>query len=96
MNTKSKVKKENSHVIVSIGEVDSDKDIILKNLQDCKDGNCSCPTNEYEKLENINIEVKDELNEIQVDLKPKKGVDISINEIKKCLDHTESILAKKD
>ena len=91
----SQIKKEKTHVKITINEVNDDRDIILKNLQDCQEGNCTCPTNEYEKLAKIDITVKDESNEIFVDLIPKTGKEISINEIEKCLDHTASKLPKK-
>lgn len=93
---KSKIHKEDDHVIINITQIDDDQDAILQNLHACKEGKCSCPTNEYEKLENLEITIDTDLQEIKVDLKPKKNQAFALNEIEKCLDHTASTLATKD
>ena len=91
---KSDIKKQNERVIVNISQVGNDKNKILKNLNDCKEGKCSCPTNEYEKISNLDIKIDEDFDEIIVDLEPKKDKKIDIQEIQKCLDHTESDLKK--
>ena len=93
---KSKINEKNNHVTINISQVDNDQDAILQNLNACKEGNCSCPTDEYEKLKNLDIRIDTEFNEIIVELEPKKDEKFAINEIQKCLDHTASKIANKD
>ena len=68
---KSNIKKEKEHIIVNISQVGNDKNEILKNLNDCKEGKCSCPTDEYKKLEHLDIQINEDFDEIMVDLEPK-------------------------
>lgn len=85
---KTSIKEKNDHIIVNIDKVEDKKDEILKNLNDCKEGKCSCPTNEYDKLNNLDIIINNEMNEIILDLEPKKGQRLAVSEIEKCLDYT--------
>lgn len=91
---KSNIKKEKEHIIVNISQVGNDKNEILKNLNDCKEGKCSCPTDEYKKLEHLDIQINEDFDEIMVDLEPKENKKIEITEIQKCLDHTAKNLSK--
>lgn len=84
----SSLKEKNNHIIVNINKIEDKKELILQNLNDCKEGRCSCPTNEYDKLNKLDIQVNNDLNEIILDLEPKKGEKIAVSEIKKCLDYT--------
>ena len=93
---KSELKKKDEHVIINISEIGDDKDLILKSLYDWKDGKCSCPTNEYEKLETLDINSDDNLQEIIVDLGPKKDERIAISDIENCLNYTASQISKKN
>ena len=92
----SSLKEKNNHIIVNINNIENKKDLILQNLNDCKEGRCSCPTNEYDKLNKLDIHVNTELNEIIVDLEPKLGQKIELSEIKKCLDYTAINVNKSD
>ena len=89
---KHDISKKTDSINITITNVGNDKDFILGNLNACKEGNCSCPTNEYEKLENIEISVNELNDNITVNLEPKKDKKIVVSEIKKCLDHIESKL----
>lgn len=92
----SSIKEKDNHIIVNINKIEDKKDLILQNLNDCKEGKCSCPTNEYDKLINLDIQINDELSEIIVDLEPKEGQKIEVSEIKKCLDYTTDQINKSD
>lgn len=84
----SSIKEKNDHVIVNINKIEDKKELILQNLNDCKEGKCSCPTNEYDKLNKLDIQVNNEVSEIIIDLEPKEGQKIAVSEIQKCLDYT--------
>ena len=88
------MKEKNNHIIVNIYNVADKKELILQNLNDCKEGRCSCPTNEYAKLNKLDIQINEELNEIVLDLEPKMDQKIALSEIKKCLDYTANNINK--
>lgn len=81
------INKKNDHILIKLSNIEN-KDLLLKNLNECKEGKCSCPTSEYEKLDNLSIFVDNMSNEINLDLKPKKGKEFSVKEIQKCLDYS--------
>jgi len=83
--------KENS-LAISIDGVKGKKEKLLQAFQECQEGRCSCPTEEYKKLESLEIDHGDETIELR--LNPKQGETISKAEISKCLDHTAERVEK--
>lgn len=59
---------------------------LLEAFEACKSGTCGCPTDEYQKLEGMDI--KQGEGSISLSLKPKEGEELDQAEIKKCLDYT--------
>lgn len=59
---------------------------LLEELQKCASGQCSCPSPQYAKLEDIQI--SQDAAGVSVNLKPKAGEVIDEADIAKCLDHT--------
>ena len=66
---KKSIKKKDKNLEIKISEIESNQDSLLSNFQLCQQGKCDCPTDEYSKLENFNIESSD--NQIILNLKPK-------------------------
>lgn len=60
--------------------------LLLKELQACATGQCSCPTPQYDKVQSI--EVSTSAAGVTVDLKVKPGEVIDTADIERCLDHT--------
>lgn len=69
---------------------ESEQESLLRELQKCASGNCSCPSPQYEKLESIDIKTGPE--GIAVDLKVKAGEVVDVADIEKCLEHTSRII----
>lgn len=69
---------------ISIQTEGSNQSQILSAFEDCQKGRCSCPTEEYKKLESMAVDVKE--NRIVLELKPRVNTFFDMNEIKKCLD----------
>lgn len=68
-------------------EVSNDnKTKLLEEFSNCQQGKCSCPTEEYKKLESLTVENFE--NKISLTLKPKADQNFDINEINKCLSYT--------
>ena len=65
---------------------------VLESLQECATGKCSCPTNQYEKLEAI--EISPGAESVSIELKAKPGETIRQSDIKRCLEYTANQVAK--
>ena len=83
---RSELKKTKNGLIINVSIMDSDKGKLIEEFSKCKQGNCGCPTKEYEKLESLNIEEKP--NSISMNLKSKEKQKFDLNEINKCLNYT--------
>ncbi|HKJ26316.1 MAG TPA: hypothetical protein VJ965_01645 [Anaerolineales bacterium] len=59
---------------------------LLDEFQKCQQGQCSCPTDEYKKLEKMDLDMKD--GEIQIQLTAKQDQKFNREEITRCLEHT--------
>jgi len=73
-------------VDISVEDVKNKKEKLLGAFQECQEGRCSCPTEEYKKMESL--EVEHDNQSIQLRLKSKHGVKIDKSEIEKCLEYT--------
>lgn len=80
------VKEHKEGIDISVEGVKSKKEELLEAFQECQEGRCSCPTDEYKKLESLDIDHDDQ--NISLHLKPKQGQKINVAEIDKCLEHT--------
>ena len=87
---KHEIKKDSNNVKIEFTDFGDKGNDLLKAFQDCQSGNCSCPTNEYDKLETLEVEKNNGV--ISLSLKPKEGQDFEKSEIEKCLTHTETKL----
>ena len=89
---KYKIDKNEEGIEISVDDVKSKKDTLLKAFQECQQGRCSCPTEEYKKLESMQIEQRED--GIQLRLKSRQGVELDKSEINKCLEYTKARVNK--
>lgn len=73
-------------VDISVEGVENKKEKLLEAFQECQEGRCSCPTEEYKKMESLDMEHDDQ--NIQLHLTSKEGQKINKAEIEKCLEYT--------
>lgn len=85
---KYKIDENESVIDISINDVKDKKEKLLEAFQECQEGRCSCPTEEYKKLDSLEIDHNDE--NISLRLKSKDGSKIDIEEISKCMEHTKN------
>ena len=71
-----------SSLVVNIEDL-ADKNVILETIQGCADGNCACSTDEYQKVESMQI--LPGINSIQLNIEVKAGETIDPNCISECL-----------
>lgn len=83
---KYRIENKNKELTINIENITENKEKILQNFNQCKAGKCSCPTNQYSKIENLDISIGEE--KIIMKLKPKNGENFNKKEIEKCLEFT--------
>lgn len=91
---KSKIIKKKNGIDINITELNDEKEKLLEAFQECSEGRCTCPTQEYEKVETLNILGTDQA--IRLSIKSKENTVINTKEIEKCLEYTKEKVAKKE
>lgn len=87
------IKSNKKGIEIKISGVNEKQDELLKSFELCQQGKCDCTTNEYKKLDVLQIE--SDKNEISLNLKAKSGEAFYKNEIEKCIDFTVKKVIKK-
>ena len=75
-----------SAVAIEMTDLGGRHDRLLGAVESCQSGQCSCPTDEYRKLESMSIAVGED--DIALRLEPKEGESFDLSEIAACLDYT--------
>lgn len=94
---KSKITKNKNGIeidITGVNGLNGEKEKLLEAFQECSEGRCTCPTQEYEKVETLDI--ADTNQGIQLSIKSKENSVINTEEIEKCLEYTKDKVAKKE
>jgi hypothetical protein len=71
---------------IEVSDAGGKQAAILDALQECKEGRCSCPTPEYDKLAAMDVTVTPDA--IQVELTTKPGAELQTQAVRRCLDFT--------
>ena len=77
---------------ISVDNIKDKKKELLQAFQECQEGHCSCPTEEFKKLESLHVEQADDA--IKIHIKSRKEVKIDKAEINRCLDYTAERIEK--
>lgn len=59
---------------------------LLASMQQCQEGDCSCPTDQYDRLDSIDTQPGDDA--ISITLRPTPGEQLDVSQLAACLDHT--------
>ena len=84
--TEYRIHEGSTGVSIELSRVGGNQAQILDALQDCQQGRCTCPTQEYEKLESMQVTAGTDRMEIV--LKPHADARFDVAEIAACLDYT--------
>jgi hypothetical protein len=90
---KQRIKTNKDGLEIKITEVNSNHDELLKNFQACQKGSCDCPSDEYVKLEKLDIQSSE--NEMVLNLKAKKNKTFDKFEVEKCVDYVVKKISEK-
>ena len=91
---KSKISKNKNGIDIKITELNGEQEKLVAAFQECSEGRCTCPTQEYQKVETLHIVGTDE--SIQLSIKSKPNTVINTQEIEKCLEYTKDKVSKKE
>lgn len=75
-----------SAVAIEVTDVAGKQDMLLGAFAACQAGQCTCPTDEYKKLDSMEIEASEDA--IRLRLEPIEGEKFDLSEIAACLDYT--------
>lgn len=85
--TRYAIDQDTDGLTIRVTDTGVDKDRLLAEIQDCREGRCDCPTDEYDKVESLSVE-NDGADDITMRLVPKPGQWFDESEIDACLQHT--------
>lgn len=72
--------------MIELADVGEQEGHLLAAFAQCQQGQCSCPTDEYQKVESM--DVTSEEGDIHIQLRPKEGTSFYISQLTACLDYT--------
>jgi hypothetical protein len=84
---KYKVESTENEVNIEVTETKGKQERLLEAFQECQEGRCTCPTQEYSKLDSLEIENDEDTIRLKLKSKPNEKFDES--EISKCLEYTK-------
>ena len=84
---KYKVQSDETGITIDINQTKGKQKKLLEAFQECQEGRCSCPTQEYSKLDSLAIESNEDT--IRMKLKSKPDEQLDELEIGKCLEYTK-------
>ena len=81
----SRIKEVPEGLLVEISGPADRREVLLETFAACREGRCSCPTDEYGKLESLEVEEGD--GGLRVRLRAKAGETFQVSEIERCLEY---------
>ena len=89
---KHRIEQQGDDLEITLEGAEERQEGLLEAFQECQEGRCSCPTNEYEKLEKL--EVSAEGGTVSLRLTAREGESFDPEEIEACLEYTEARVAE--
>jgi hypothetical protein len=86
----AEIKKTDVGIEIDVTALEGKQEQLLEAFQECSEGRCTCPTQEYQKVTALNITQGDDLIHLSIVARDDETIDTG--EIEKCLDHTRKRL----
>ena len=84
----AKIKSTAEGIEISVTDLEGKKEQLLQAFQECSEGRCTCPTQEYKKVATLEVVSGEDDIQLSITAKPDEKIDTS--EIEKCLAYTKS------
>ena len=88
----AKIKTTENGIQIDVTDLEGKREQLLEAFQECSEGRCTCPTQEYQKVEALDI--VDLEGAIQLSIKAKVDQQIDTAEIEKCLTYTQKRISE--
>lgn len=85
---KYQITKKSDGLDIEVVGIEGEESRLLEAFKECQEGRCSCPTQEYQKLDSLQIAQAN--GKISLGLKSRDGTQLDQGEIEKCLEHTKA------
>ncbi|MDD2699763.1 MAG: hypothetical protein PHH36_00865 [Sideroxydans sp.] len=83
---KYEIRKNEDGIDIAVADVANQQQGLLAAFRECQEGRCSCPTEEYKKLDTLEISQSEA--GLALHLKARDGEVFDSAEIEKCLNYT--------
>ena len=81
-----RIQQEGTAVTIELADVQGKQDELLQAFGECQTGQCSCPTDQYTKVADMQLDSSEQ--QITIQLRPRAGERFDTDEIAACLDYT--------
>lgn len=88
-----KIDNQGQRVDIKVTDLADKQAELLAAFQQCQAGTCSCPTDEYTKVDSIDIQTN--LDDIHLILNLQSGKEVASAKINDCLHYTEQQIQSK-
>lgn len=88
----AKIQETEKGIEIDVTNLEGKKEQLLEAFQECSEGRCTCPTEEYKKVAAMTVTGGDD--QIQISIQAKDEDTIDTAEIEKCLDYTKKRVAE--
>jgi hypothetical protein len=84
--TRFRMNQGSDALAIELTDVGGRQDELLEAFGECQSGHCTCPTDEYGKVAEMDVVATDDT--VSLRLEPKPGEQFDTDDISACLDHT--------
>lgn len=88
------IEPDDNGLTIQLRDITASREGLLGAFQECREGRCDCPTDEYDKL--ASMWVRDRPDAITVRLDAKGGETLDESDIEACLRHTVGKAERSD
>ncbi len=83
----AEIKKTENGIEIDVTDLEGKQEQLLQAFQECSEGRCTCPTNEYQKVQKLDVTGSADAIQLSITTKPDEQIDTA--EIEKCLEYTK-------
>ncbi len=88
----AQIKKTENGIQIDVTDLEGKREQLLEAFNECSEGRCTCPTNEYQKVQKLDVIGSQDAIQLSITTKPDQQIDTA--EIEKCLEYTKKQVSK--
>jgi hypothetical protein len=83
---KYEISEQGTTAEIRVQDAGNQRSSLLQALGECRSGSCGCPSDQYERLANLDVDATD--HNVTLRLEPRPGQRLDPEQLCECLDHT--------